>query len=98
MIEADDPRQLPRAILQLPKHDKFCLASCIGLWPVGVGKAMNANLDSALAFQRVNLKRPRNKLAMDLSADVVFHSVNQALPAQREPGLIVIELKVLNRH
>lgn len=98
VVEADDPSQLPRAAFQLPQHDEFGFANCVGLGPVWVSKVMNADLYGSVAIKWVNFQGSGNEFSVDLATDVVFYAVNQALPAQREATLIVIELKVFGGH
>jgi len=96
VVEADDARQLPASIFELPELHEFRIADILGV--VGMGEAMHADLDGSVAFERIHLQRSRNELALHLAADVVLDAVQQALFAHRQSSLIVVELQIVGHH
>ena len=58
---------------------------------------MNAGLDSSIPIERIYFERPRNKIAVDLAANVVLDSIDERLTATSQSCFVVVELQIL-RH
>src|SRR5580658_5197022 len=77
VIEADHARQLPIPIFELPELHELCIADIRGVsW---MSESMHADLDRAVAFERIDFQRSGNEFTLHLAANVVLHAVDQAL-------------------
>src|SRR5215813_15012308 len=95
MVEADDARQLPRAVSESPEVNESTLAERLSVIVAGMVKAMDADLQGAPALDRIHLEAPRNQLAGHLAADVLLHRIDEVLLPDAEAVAVVIELDVL---
>lgn len=95
MIVTDHSRDLPYAILVLPDVNESSLTGRLGLFRLWMMKAMNTQLDGAIAAQGIDLERPWNELPAHFAADVLLYAFGQILPADAQSIQIVIELHIV---
>jgi hypothetical protein len=79
VIEADDPRYLPCAVLQLPQVDELRFSDIGGI--AGVRKTVYPDFDGAVALQGIHLERSRHQVPT-LKAEAVQRERDEQLKAE----------------
>src|SRR5258707_6946177 len=97
MVEADDPRDLPRSIFLLPEMDELGLADRFGSLVSRMVEAVYTDLHRAVFGNGIHLQRPRHKFSGHFAADVVLDALHQSLPSAAQASFIVINLKIVGK-
>src|SRR5437868_1804136 len=99
VVVADDSRDPPCAVLVLPEVSETGRSAAVAafagrartLW---VAEKVNSRFNRAIALQRIDGQRPRDKIPAHFATDVILEGFNRRLPPYAQSGLIVIELEI----
>jgi hypothetical protein len=94
VIEADDARDPPHAVLVLPEVNELRFADFV---VVRMVEAVDADLDGAVIGDGIDLQRAGNELPGDFSANVILDGLDDSDPRASQAGFIVIKLQIIGQ-
>src|SRR6516225_4190673 len=97
MVVADRTCHLPRGVLVLPDGYELRLADTVLRVP-GMAEPVDADLDSSIAVERIDLQGTRHKRPFDLSTDILLARSDEGIFAHREACFVVIRLEIVRYH